>query len=135
MGWNVANVGAVAETVADGYGVGLATVGLLTTVLLRVHLLVQLPAGRVVDARGRTAAARTRPDALGAAVALVNGSAGIAILAGIPLLGLAFSLPGEGRIGLAIVAGLWAAALLALPREAGLDSGRRTNRVFVDRTP
>jgi hypothetical protein len=57
----------------------------------------------------------------------------VAILAARPC-GLAFSLR-ERRIGFAIVAALWAAALLALSREAGLDSGRRTNRVFVDRTP
>ena len=37
------------------------------------------------------------------------------VLAATPLLGLTFSLAGEGRLGFLILAALWAAALLALP--------------------
>lgn len=70
-----------------------------------------------------TGAAAQRPDSPGRAVAFVNGSAGLTILVGTPLLGLTFSLPGDGRIGFAAVALLWAAALLVLPsrRELGVE--------------
>jgi MFS family permease len=61
-------------------------------------------------------AQRIRPDAPGAAVGVVNMAAAATILFGTPLLGLAFSLPGEGRIGFLVVAGLWAAAALSRPR-------------------
>jgi len=53
-------------------------------------------------------AQRLRPDAPGAAIALVNGCAVLAVVIGTPLVGLGFSLPGDG------VAGFAAAALLAL---------------------
>lgn len=62
-----------------------------------------------------TGAAVMRPDSPAAAVGLVNGAASAVILAGTPLLGLSFGLPGDGRAGFAVVAGLWIAALLALP--------------------
>jgi predicted cobalt transporter CbtA len=72
-----------------------------------------------------TGAAVLRPDAPAAAVGFVNGSAGAAILVLTPLLGLAFSLPGEGRIGFVVAAGLWLAALAVLPssRELGVRPG------------
>lgn len=60
-------------------------------------------------------AALLRPDAQATAIGLVNGAASVVILAGTPLLGLAFSLPGGGRAGFVVVALLWALALLALP--------------------
>jgi MFS family permease len=50
--WNVSNVGAVADPLADAYGVSLAAVGLLTTALFVTHLVVQLPAGRAADRIG-----------------------------------------------------------------------------------
>jgi len=65
-------------------------------------------------------AARARPDAPATAVGVVNGAAALTIVVGSPLLALAFSLPGQGRVGFAVVAGLWAAALLALPRQGEL---------------
>src|SRR5205823_14504601 len=85
-------------------------------------LLLGLAAG-IPFAAMFTAAARARPDAPARAVGLVNGSGSTVILAGTPLIGLTFSLPGHGRIGFAIIAALWAAALLALPtrHELGLD--------------
>jgi MFS family permease len=43
--WNVSNVGAAADPLAEAYGVSLAVVGLLTTALFLTHLLAQLPAG------------------------------------------------------------------------------------------
>jgi MFS family permease len=61
-------------------------------------------------------AQRQRPDAPAAAIGAVNMAAAATILFGTPLLGLAFSLPGDGRIGFAAVAVLWAAAALTRPR-------------------
>jgi predicted MFS family arabinose efflux permease len=66
-----------------------------------------------------TWAAVARPDAPAAAVGLVNTVANVVVLAGTPMLGLAFSLPGEGRIGFLVIAALW---LAALPSAAALGS-------------
>ena len=63
-------------------------------------------------------AARVRPDAPGAAIGFVNLIAAVTILVGTPLLGLTFSLPGDGRIGFAIVAALVALTPLAISRRA-----------------
>ncbi len=52
VGWQVTSVGAVADTVAQGYGVSLAAVGLLTTAMFVTHLIVQLPGGRLIDRVG-----------------------------------------------------------------------------------
>ena len=70
-----------------------------------------------------TGAAAMRPDAPAAAVGLVNSAASAVILVGTPLLGLSFALPGGGRLGFAVVAALWVAALLVLPseRELGVE--------------
>jgi hypothetical protein len=45
----------------------------------------------------------------------VNSAGILTILVATPLLGLAFSLPGDGRIGFAAAGALWAAALLVVP--------------------
>ena len=66
-------------------------------------------------------AQRFRPSRPAAAVGFVNFFANAAIVAGVPLVGLTFSLPGDGRIGLVAVALLWAAALLALPSADALS--------------
>jgi len=63
-----------------------------------------------------TGAAASRPDAPGAAVGLVNGLAALLIVVGTPLVGLTFSLPGDGRIGFAALGVLAALAALATPR-------------------
>jgi MFS transporter, NNP family, nitrate/nitrite transporter len=60
-------------------------------------------------------AQRARPDAPGAAIGFVNSWAIGAIVAGTPLLGLTFSLPGDGRLGFACLAALWAAAVVTVP--------------------
>lgn len=57
------------------------------------------------------AAARVRPDAPAAAVGVVNMAANLLVVACTPLLGLAFSLPGDGRIGFLAAAALPLAAL------------------------
>src|SRR5262245_32561598 len=51
-GWSLANIGAVADQVADAYGVSLTVVGLITTALLVTHAAVQIPAGRLCDRYG-----------------------------------------------------------------------------------
>jgi len=66
--WNVSNVGAVAEPLADTYGVSLPEIGLLTTALLVTHLAIQLPAGIWSDRYG------ARAVALGACVAAMLGN-------------------------------------------------------------
>jgi len=52
VGWQITSVGAVADTVGEGYGVSLAAVGLLTTAMFITHLAVQLPGGRLIDRVG-----------------------------------------------------------------------------------
>jgi predicted MFS family arabinose efflux permease len=61
------------------------------------------------------AAAHARPDAPAAAMAMVNMAANATIVVGTPLAGLAFLLPGDGRILFVALAVLWLCALLALP--------------------
>jgi nitrate/nitrite transporter NarK len=53
-GWNIADTGAVADELADAYGVGLGVVGLFTSALFLVHLAMQLPAGALSDRFGAT---------------------------------------------------------------------------------
>jgi len=52
----------------------------------------------------------------GAAIGFVNMLAAVTILVGTPLLGVSFSLPGDGRLGFAVVAALWALTALCVPR-------------------
>ena len=80
-GWNIADVGAIADELSASYGVGLAVVGLFTTVLFLTHMLMQLPAGRLSDRFGAT-----RVCAAGLAV-LVAGNA-LAAIAADPALAL-----------------------------------------------
>ena len=58
----------------------------------------------------------------GSAVAVVNGCAVLAILIATPIAGLAFGLPGDGRIAFAALALLAVAAVPAI-RRAHLDDG------------
>jgi MFS family permease len=73
-------------------------------------------AAGVPFARAFTGAAAARPDAPGAAVGFVNAWAALTIVAGTPLVGLTFSLPGDGRIGFVALGVLAALASLATPR-------------------
>ena len=86
-------------------------------------VLIGIAAG-IPFAPAFTGAARLRPDAEAAAVGVVNGAACLVILVGTPLLGLAFALPGGGRLGFAVVGCLWLAALILLPsgRELGVEA-------------
>ncbi len=67
-----------------------------------------------------TGAAMVRPDAPGSAVGFVNGSAALTVLIATPLVGLTFSLPGDGRIGFGVIAALWLVALVLLPQSRSL---------------
>jgi MFS family permease len=58
--------------------------------------------------------ARLRPDAPAAAIGFVNGCAVLVILICTPLAGLAFDLPGDGRLAFLAIGVGWAAALLAV---------------------
>jgi MFS family permease len=83
--------------------------------LVAAAAVVGLAAG-VPFARAFTGAAAARPDAPGAAVGFVNAWASLVIVAGTPLVGLTFSLPGDGRIGFVALGALAALAALATPR-------------------
>lgn len=69
-----------------------------------------------------TGAAATRPDAPGASVGLVNGVANFVVLVGTPLIGLTFSLPGDGRVGFALIAAAWLVALTVIPSRRALGA-------------
>ena len=51
-GWNISNVGAVADELSSSYGVSLAVIGLFTTALFVTHAALQVPAGRLCDRLG-----------------------------------------------------------------------------------
>jgi predicted MFS family arabinose efflux permease len=84
-------------------------------VLVAAAGVVGLAAG-VPFAMAFTGAAAARPEAPGAAVGFVNAWASLVIVAGTPLVGLTFSLPGDGRIGFVALGILSALAALATPR-------------------
>ena len=84
-------------------------------VLVVAAALVGLAAG-LPFAMAFTGAARARPDAPGAAVGFINAWASLVIVAGTPLVGLTFSLPGDGRIGFVAIGALAVLAALATPR-------------------
>src|SRR5215510_7552766 len=74
--WNVSNVGAAADPLADAYGVSLAVIGLLTTALFATHLAAQLPAGIWSDRFGphRVALAACAAAAAGNGVLLLDAT-------------------------------------------------------------
>jgi MFS family permease len=105
-GWNFGNLGGIASELADAYGVGLATVGLLTTAMVMTHLAIQIPGGKASDRFGPARAG---------AMALVILSAGNALALAGPEPGLAVAaraIVGVGT-GLAFISGS------ALVRESG----------------
>jgi MFS family permease len=97
--WNISNVGAVADPLAQVYGVSLPAVGLLTTALFVTHLAAQLPAGRGADRFGARAVALV---AIGATVA---GNALLLADDSFPLALLGRAIVGLGS-GAGFVAGL-----------------------------
>lgn len=95
---------------------------LLVLATAAVGMAAGLPFGPVL-----TAAVRSLPGSPGAAVGAMNLYAVVTIVVGAPLLGLTFSLPGDGRIGFAAVALLWAIA--------GAATGRAVADMEVDDAP
>ena len=98
---------------------GLCAIGLALPLpyaaIVAVAALLGLAAG-LPFAMAFTGAARARPDAPGGAVGFVNGCASLVVVAGTPLVGLTFSLPGDGRIGFVAAGVLAGLAALATPR-------------------
>ncbi len=98
-------------------GIALLIVAKPLSVAIVGTVLVGLAAG-IPFAPAFAGAQRLRPDAPGAAVGFVNMLAAVTILVGTPLLGLTFSLPGDGRIGFVVVAVLCASTALVVKRRA-----------------
>jgi MFS family permease len=97
-GWNIADVGSVANELADAYGVGLAVMGLFTTVLFLTHMVMQLPAGRLSDRFGATSVC-----AAGLVVLVLCNS--MAAIAAVPALGLTARLAMGVGTALAFIGG------------------------------
>jgi cyanate permease len=83
--------------------------------LVAATAVVGLAAG-IPFAMAFSGAAAARPTAPGAAVGFVNALASLLIVVGTPLVGLTFSLPGDGRVGFVVLGCLAALASLATPR-------------------
>ena len=106
----------VAASLAAG-GAGAVALGLPLpyALLLLAAAVVGLAAG-IPFAMAFAGGAQARPDAPGAAIGFINAWASLVIVAGTPLVGLTFSLPGDGRIGFVALGALAALAALATPR-------------------
>jgi hypothetical protein len=98
-----------------GAGAILLALPLPIELLVVSAAIVGLAAG-MPFAKAFVGAAAARPDAPGAAVGFVNAWASLVIVAGAPLVGLSFSLPGDGRIGFVVLGVLAMLAALATPR-------------------
>ncbi|HEX6788235.1 MAG TPA: MFS transporter [Gaiellaceae bacterium] len=104
-----------ASLVLGGAGAIVLALPLPYALLVTAAVVVGLAAG-LPFAMAFTGAASARPDAPGAAVGFINAWASLVIVAGTPLVGLTFSLPGDGRIGFVTIGVLAALAALATPR-------------------
>jgi MFS family permease len=104
-----------ASLVLGGSGAIALGLPLPTAVLVAATVVVGLASG-VPFAMAFTGAAVARPKSPGAAVGFVNAWASFVIVVGAPLVGLTFSLPGDGRIGFVAIGILAALASLATPR-------------------
>ena len=103
-----------ASLVAGGAGAVALALPLPYAALVAAAAVVGLAAG-VPFATAFTGAAAARPDSPAAAVGFVNAWASMLVVAGTPLVGLTFSLPGDGRIGFVALGVLAALASLATP--------------------
>lgn len=117
--------------VAGGAGTILLALPLPFAALVAASALVGLAAG-IPFAVAFSGAAAARPGAPGAAVGFINAWAALVIVAGTPLLGLAFSLPGRGRLGFAVVGALWIVAALATPPRDETASARSRHGPVTD---
>jgi MFS family permease len=115
---------AVGASLAAGAAatVGLAAAGPVAVAV--VCAVVLGAAAGVPFAPAFAAAARTRADAPGAAVGLINMCGSLLILGATPLVGLTFSLPGDGRVGFLVLGAAWASALLLMPSARQLVGDR-----------
>jgi predicted MFS family arabinose efflux permease len=104
-----------ASLVVGGLSGVVLALSLPLAVLVVAAAAVGLAAG-LPFAMAFTGAARDRPDAPGAAVGFVNAWASFVIVVGTPLVGLSFSLPGDGRLGFAVLGLVAALAAFATPR-------------------
>ena len=104
-----------ASLVLGGLGAIVLALPLPLPALVAAAAVVGLAAG-LPFAMAFTGAAAARPDAPGAAVGFINAWASLVIVAGTPLVGLTFSLPGDGRIGFVVIGVFAALAALATPR-------------------
>jgi nitrate/nitrite transporter NarK len=105
----------VASLAAAAAGLAALALPVPLAALVAAAALAGLASG-IPFAAAFAGAQRLRPDAPAAAIGVVNSAATLAILVGTPLIGLTFSLPGEGRIGFGILAACAAAALPATRR-------------------
>jgi len=101
--------------VVGGAGAVALAMPLPYALLVVAAAIVGLAAG-IPFAKAFTGAADARPDSPAAAVGFVNGWASLVVVAGTPLVGLTFSLPGDGRIGFVVLGVFAALAALATPR-------------------
>jgi MFS family permease len=97
-GWNLSNTGAVAQQLGGAYGVSLATVGLFTTALFVMHLLLQVPAGKASDRRGERVVTL-------AGLVLIASFNAVALIAAVTALALAARAAVGVGTGLAFVSG------------------------------
>jgi hypothetical protein len=107
------------SVVAGAGGMALLAMPVPFPVLAAASAVAGLAAG-VPFAAAVSGAQGVRTDAPGAAVGFVNAVATLVIVAGTPLIGLTFSLPGNGRIGFALLAVLWLSSLPTVRYAAGL---------------
>jgi MFS family permease len=104
-----------ASFIAGGAGTALLAIATPLPLVFVAAAIIGLMAG-LPFAASFTGAARLYPESPGAAVGFVNMAGAVTILVATPLVGLTFSLPGQGRIGFAIVAALWTAAAVTVRR-------------------
>ena len=98
VGSNVANLGAIATSLAGTYGVSLTVVGLFTTSLFVTHTAVQVPGGQAIDRFG------ARRLAFMSLLTIIVGS-GVAMIASDPaLVVVARAITGAGT-GIGFIAG------------------------------
>jgi MFS family permease len=97
-GWNMTNVGAVADDLADAYSTSLLMIGAFTAVLFVAHAASQIPAGHLIDRVG------PRSPAL-AAVGLSVAAALVAMIAPAAEVALPARFAAGAATGLSFVSG------------------------------
>jgi MFS family permease len=96
--WNMTNVGAVADDLADAYSTSLLMIGAFTAVLFIAHAASQIPAGHLIDRVGPHAPAL-------AAIGLSVAAALVAMIAPVTWLALPARFVAGAATGLSFVSG------------------------------